>query len=59
MTTVSIICPVSWWEQTEWIRNNCSEYQDLTNWAAWQIGLDDIYFNLCDEDAIMFVLKWG
>ena len=58
MTKVSITCPTTWFNQYDWIRDNCKEYIDDTNWDAWQIGLDDIYFYINETDAILFTLLW-
>ena len=59
MTIVTIKCPITWYEQCEWIYNNCKYYKDQTVWWIWQIGYDDIYFELDDRDAIMFTLVWS
>lgn len=59
MIQVTIKCPITWYKQCDWIRDNCVEWEDKTCWAAWQIGFDDIYFMLNDEDAILFKLIWG
>lgn len=58
MTRVSISCPITWHEQTTWIKEHCEAWQDDTNWAAWQIGLDDIYFWIPERDATFFILRW-
>jgi hypothetical protein len=58
MIKVKISCPITWSEQCKWIWDNCIEWKDTTNWAAWQIGLDDIYFYIPERDATMFFLKW-
>jgi hypothetical protein len=57
--TVTISCPTTWYIQCDWIRENCRHWSDLTEWALWQIGMDDIYFQLSDEDAIIFLLRWA
>jgi len=59
MTRITIKCPTTWYKQCDWIRDNCTEWVDQTCWAAWQIGYDDIYFLLKDEDAILFKLIHG
>lgn len=59
MTKVSISCPVTWHEQCKWIEENCIIYNDVTEWAAWQIGLDDIYYYLTEQDATIFYLMWS
>ena len=59
MIRVKISCPLTWMYQCDWIRNNCHDYKDDTNWAAWQIGLDDIYFYLPEQDATLFFLRWN
>ena len=59
MTRVTISCPVTWYKQCDWIIKNCKDWEDLTCWAAWQIGYDDIYYNLKDEDATIFKLIFG
>lgn len=58
MTKIRINCPITWYDQCDWIRDNCKDWIDETCWAAWQIGIDDIYFNLQDEDAVWFMLRW-
>lgn len=58
MTTVTITCPISWWERCQWIYKNCTDPVDRTNWAMWQIGQGDIYFEVEDQDAVWFTLKW-
>lgn len=30
----------------------------MTNWAAWQIGYETIWFCVSEEDAIIFSLLW-
>ena len=59
MQLVTIVCRITWFEQTQWIADNCVDYKDVTNWAAWTIGIDDINFYLKDRDATIFWLKWG
>ena len=59
MTSITISCPITWWKQCEWIEKNCKNPVDKTCWAAWQIGYDDIYFELEDRDAFWFNLNWS
>lgn len=59
MILVTITCPITWYKQIDWIKLNCKNYLDHTNWAAWQIGLDDIHFYLEDKDATWFKLIWS
>jgi hypothetical protein len=59
MTLVKIICPNTWHDQITWIKENCHNYIDETNWGMWQIGQAYIYFWLEVQDALMFTLKWG
>ncbi len=59
MTRITIRCPITWWERCDWIAKHCIDWKDCTCWAAWQIGYDDIYFDLRDEDAVLFRLIWG
>ena len=56
MTRVKITDPIYWHDQCDWIMQNCTDYKDDTNWAAWQIGIDDIFFFIPDEDAVVFNL---
>lgn len=56
--TITISCPTTWYIQCDWIRENCRHWCDCTEWALWQIGLDDIRFQLSDEDATIFLLRW-
>lgn len=58
MTRITICCPLTWYKQCDWIRANCKNWKDDTCWAAWQIGYDDIYFWLENEDALLFKLIW-
>lgn len=59
MTRVTISDPIRWYEQCDWIEKNCKNYKDKTEWSAWQIGYDDIYFELEDSDAVWFTLIWS
>ena len=59
MTKVTITCPITWWERCKWIETNCNNHKDMTNWAMWQIGQDDIFYLLEDKDAMMFILRWA
>lgn len=59
MTRVTITCPITWWEQCDWIQKNCKEWRDDTCWAGWQIGYNDIHYWVSDKDAIIFWLRWG
>lgn len=59
MTKIKITCPITWWEQCEWIWDNCRDYKDVTNWPAHQIGMDDIFFIISDEDAVVFRLLFA
>lgn len=58
-TRIVITCPINWWQQIQWIYKNCENVTDSTNWQMWQIGLQDVYFDLQEEDAIMFRLIWA
>ena len=58
MTTITITCPITWWERSKWIMNNCENCVDNTNWALWQIGQVDIYYEVEDKDATWYYLKW-
>ena len=59
MIKVRISDPITWHEQCTWIENNCKNYTDATVWAAWNIGIDDIYYYLTEKDATMFFLRWN
>lgn len=59
MTTVTITCPITWYERCEWIEKHCKNYIDNTNWSMWQIAQDDIYFEVEEKDAIWYWLIWG
>lgn len=54
-----ISCPTTWYDRCQWIYHNCADYQDITNWAAWQIGLEEIKFYLTDQDLVAFTIVWG
>ena len=58
MTRVTISCPITWWERCKWIETNCKNYVDKTEWGMWQIGQDDIYYEVEEKDAIWYYLKW-
>ena len=58
MIRVKISCPITWSKQCDWIMQHCTNYKDDTNWSAWQIGIDDIYFYLTEKDATLFFLRW-
>lgn len=57
--TVVITDRITWWERCEWIKHNCPKSEDWTNWDLWQIGQDDIIFNMPEEEAIIYKLMWG
>lgn len=59
MIKVTITCPITWYKQCDWIEKHCKNYEDKTNWGMWQIGQDDIYFLLEDNEAIWFTLMWS
>jgi hypothetical protein len=59
MTRITVTCPITWSEQCTWIRNNCLGAIDRTEWSAWNIGLDYIYFDVQDSDAIIYKLIWN
>jgi hypothetical protein len=59
MIRVTITCPITWHERCTWIEKNCKNYVDRTNWSMWQISQDDIYFDLEDNDAVLFLLRWA
>lgn len=58
MTTITITCRTTWQARTDWIRENCRGYLEHTNWALWSMGLDDIYFQVEDKDAVWYQLVW-
>jgi hypothetical protein len=58
VTRVTITCPITWHERCTWIEKNCKNYVDKTNWSLWQIGQDDIYFDVEDKDAVWYNLMW-
>lgn len=58
-TLVRITDPIKWWERCKWIEQNCSVYQDHTNWAGWQIGFCDIEFYVPERDAVRYYLTWA
>lgn len=53
---IIIRCPETWYQRCEWIKQNCQDAVDRTNWQLWQQGLDDIYFWVRQEDAVIFKL---
>ena len=59
MTIIIIInCPITWWERCKWLQGADINYADSTYWAAWQIGVDDIYITVEDEVATLYHLIW-
>lgn len=58
MTTVCISDPVHWHERISWLKANSEEFSDSTNWAAWQVGMDDIYVEVDSFSAMMYYLRW-
>lgn len=58
LTAVRITDPINWFDRCTWLHANCSECHDRTNWAAWQIGLDDIIFLVPVRDAVEYYLRW-
>lgn len=59
MICITINCPITWWERCKWIEENCSEWQDHTCWAGWQIGYNDIVFYVPEKTATIYYLTWG
>ena len=59
MTKVKITCPITWWERCKWLQEHDTKYVDTTHWAAWQIGIDDIYISVDDEVATLYYLVWN
>jgi hypothetical protein len=59
MSRITITCPITWWERCNWVAENCKGYKDATCWSAWNIGYDDIYFEVNDKDAMWYHLIWG
>lgn len=59
MTTITINCPTTWYLRCEWIDKNCIGRVDATIWGMWQIGLDDIFYEVDDYDAVLYYLIWG
>lgn len=55
---IRITDPIKWYERCQWIYENCSQWQDHTEWAGWQIGICDIEFYVPERDAVMYYLKW-
>ena len=53
-----INCPITWWERCNWLQTRDENYVDTTYWAAWQIGLDDIFISVEDEVATLYYLTW-
>ena len=58
MTKIIINCPVTWYERYKWLQGADRNYVDSTYWAAWQIGVDDIYITVEDEVATLYYLIW-
>jgi hypothetical protein len=55
---VRINDPILWWERCQWIMENCQEWHDRTQWAAFQIGLEDILIEVSEQDAVLYYLTW-
>jgi hypothetical protein len=58
MTTITISDPITWWERCKWLQAHDKNYVDATCWAAWQIGMDDIYISVDSEVATLYYLTW-
>lgn len=59
MVRVRISNPNTWYLQCDWIEKYCEDYECDTNWSAWNIGYDDIYYYVKPRDATVFYLMWG
>jgi hypothetical protein len=57
--TLVITDRITWWERCEWIKENCPDAQDWTNWDLWQLGQDDIIYNIREQDATFYYLRWA
>jgi hypothetical protein len=58
MKIITIKERVTWLEQIDWITTNCPGARDMTNWAMWSLGLDDILYMMEESDAVVFKLKF-
>lgn len=58
-TIIVINDPVRWFERLKWIFDHCKDYQDLTHWPAWQIGIEDIRISVQPADAVLYYLTWN
>jgi hypothetical protein len=59
LAVITITDPILWWERCNWIQKNCSQWQDHTCWAGWQIGYSDIEYSVPAQEALMYYLTWG
>lgn len=59
LTKIKITDRIGWFEKLKWIHENFEDPQDNTNWAGWQLGLNDIEFIVREKDAIIYYLKWS
>lgn len=57
-TRIVITDPITWWERCKWIESHCSQWQDHTEWAAWQIGIADIVYSVPEKEALWYYLSW-
>ena len=58
MRTVTIRCPITWWERCKWLYEQDKNFVDMTNWSMVQIGQDYIYIGVEDEVATLYHLIW-
>lgn len=56
--TITIRHPLDWWEQYNWVMDNCNTAEDITEWAAWKTGHSYIQFRVVADDAVFFKLKF-
>lgn len=59
LAEIIITCPITWFDQIKWLEENCQILDDYTNWAAWNIGIEDIRFLVSEKDATLFYLTWS
>lgn len=56
---ITITCPITWHARCTWLTDHCPGRVDNTNWGMWQVGLDNVYFAVDDDVALLYYLVWG
>ena len=55
---ITITDRIKWYERMNWLEA-AGPVLDMTYWAAWAIGHDDINVRVPAEVAVLYYLVWG